>query len=127
MDNELERLSTNDKSFSRSRFLKFLGITIKNKKTGEVCNGLLTIDDTILHIKDGLLDNYAGTNGEPGPAVEYAGSHFEWWQNGLLHRIGGPAVISEHGDWEEFWIHGELILINTYGIIESPIGCSGRQ
>lgn len=29
---------------------------------------------------------------EGGPAVEYSDGSAEWWHNGNLHRIGGPAV-----------------------------------
>lgn len=39
-----------------------------------------------------------------GPAAEFDGDK-KWWVNGLLHRIGGPAVELNNGD-KEYWVDG---------------------
>ena len=101
--------------FSRSRFLQYVGVAVRNNKTGNVCNGHHAIGDTIACFNGGLLHSCVGTDGKPKPAIEQGDGHLEWWDNGRLHRFGGPAVIAEYGAWEEFWVHGELIMIHSYG------------
>ena len=41
---------------------------------------------------------------EEGPAVEWAAGS-EWYINGVLHRVDGPAVIRCSGT-REWWING---------------------
>jgi len=36
-----------------------------------------------------------------GPAVEYADGTKHWYQNGQLHRVDGPAIERANGD--KFW------------------------
>ncbi len=61
-------------------------------------------DDCILRFKNGLLD------GGDKPAVECPETgHAEYWKNGRLHRDDGlPAVITNSGDREEYWLDGTL-------------------
>lgn len=41
-----------------------------------------------------------------GPAWIHAVGRQSWWQNGLYHREGGPAIIGVKGIRQEWWIHG---------------------
>ena len=118
MSGQMEEMITSEKSYSRSRYLKFLGMTVGNQKTGEACNGDYTVNGDISRFKNGLLHGGKGLDGEDQPAIELADGHTEWWENGLIHRDGGPAIISEYGTWEEFWQHGELKMIHSYGTVE---------
>ena len=55
----------------------------------------------IFYYKDEELDIF---HREDGPACEYgeyAGGHKEWYLNGELHRIDGPAV--EWADGTKYW------------------------
>ena len=117
MSEQMEEIITTDKSYSHSRYLKFLGVVVGNQKTGVVCNGDYTVNGDISRFKNGLLHGGKGLDGEDQPAIEFADGHTEWWENGLLHRDKGPAIISDYGTWEEFWQQGELIMIHTYGAI----------
>jgi len=51
--------------------------------------------------EDGLLHRL------DGPAVEYADGSKEWWVNGKLHRLDGPAVESSDG-FKSWWLNGKL-------------------
>jgi hypothetical protein len=42
-----------------------------------------------------------------GPAVEYANGDKEWWQNARLHRLDGPAREWIDGR-KEWWIRNKL-------------------
>ena len=118
MEKQIDCQRTHNRSFSRSRFLKYIGVAIKNKTTGSTCDGHHIIGDTIAYFKSGFLHSCIGLDGKLKPAIEQSDGHFEWWENGCPHRIGAPAVIAEYGAWEEFWEHGELIMIHSYGIID---------
>lgn len=52
---------------------------------------------------------YYYQNGVPhrvgGPAVVYANGQREWWCRGQRHRVGGPAVIFPDGT-QEWWVEG---------------------
>lgn len=41
---------------------------------------------------------------EDGPAVIFLNGYKEWWLDGELHRIDGPAV--ESGPYQEWWTKG---------------------
>jgi hypothetical protein len=114
---QMEEFKTNDKSYSRSRYLKFIGATVGNKTTGEACNGDYNVAGDISRFKGGLLHGGVDLDGEPQAAIELLNGHTEWWEDGQPHRDNGPAVISLNGTWEEFWHHGELLLIRVYGSI----------
>ncbi len=50
---------------------------------------------------DGLLHRL------DGPAMEWANGHKEWYKNGWIHRLGGPAI--EHVDGrKEWWLKNKL-------------------
>jgi hypothetical protein len=115
MSEQCEEFKTNDRSHSRSRYLKFLGATVGNKKTGIPCEGDYNVNGDISRFRNGLLHGGKGLEGEDQPAIELLNGHTEWWEDGQLHRDRGPAVISQGGAWEEFWHHGELVLIRVYG------------
>jgi hypothetical protein len=118
MEEQVEEFKTDDKSYSRSLYLKFLGATVGNKKEGKPCEGDYNIGGKITRFKAGLLHGGKGMDGQSQPAIEYPNGHTEWWEEGRLHRSDGPAVITANGTWEEFWHQGELIMIRVYGSIE---------
>jgi hypothetical protein len=118
MTEQAEEFKTNDQSYSRSRYLKFMGATVGNKNTGIPCEGDYNVNGDISRFKGGLLHGGKDADGEDQPAVELLDGHTEWWEDGRPHRENGPAVISQGGAWEEFWHHGELILIKVYGSVE---------
>ena len=68
-----------------------------------------------LHREDGPAIEYANSNKEwwqndqrhrtDGPAMTHTDGFSAWFQNGLRHRTVGPAV--EHADGiKEWWLHG---------------------
>jgi hypothetical protein len=118
MNEQCEEFKTNDQSYSRSRYLKFLGATVGNKKTGIPCEGDYNVNGDISRFKGGLLHGGKGLDGEDQPAIELLSGHTEWWEEGRPHRDRGPAVITQGGACEEFWHHGELVLIRVYGSVE---------
>jgi hypothetical protein len=118
MNEDLEEFNTNDQSYSRSKYLKFQGATIGNKKEGTACNGDYNVNGDLSRFRNGLLHGGTGIDGEPQPAIELLDGHTEWWEDGQVHREDGPAVITQNGAWEEFWHHGELITIRVYGSVE---------
>jgi hypothetical protein len=65
-----------------------------------------------------LLHGGTGIDGDSQPAIELANGHTEWWEEGQLHRENGPAVIAMHGTWEEYWLHGDMVMIRVYGSVE---------
>jgi hypothetical protein len=115
---QMEEFRTNDKSYSRSLYLKFLGATVGNKQTGVPCSGDYNVNGDISRFKNGLLHGGTGMEGEAQPAIELLNGHTELWEDGYLHRENGPAVITRQGTWEEFWIHGELMMIRVFGTVE---------
>lgn len=114
-------IQTNDNRMSRSQNLKFQGVSIFNDVTQKPCNGTYETNGTIVRFKNGLL--HGGKNEEHFdlPAYQTEEGHIEFFENGLLHRENAPAVISDWGDWEEYWNHGELILIKSANKIELDI------
>lgn len=112
MKERMEEFKTNDKGYSRSPYLRFQGVSVGNKGTGEVCEGDYTVNGDISRFKGGLL------HGGGQPAIERLDGHTEWWAEGFLHRENGPAVITLNGTWEEYWYYGELVMIRVYGAME---------
>jgi hypothetical protein len=110
-NNGMTKLRTSDISKSRGLFLKFLGKQVGNSEEGKVCHGDYAIKETIIRFKDGYFHGGADTEGNPQPAIECGDGHTEWWEDGYLHRENGPAIISDYGDWEEYWEHGKLVMI----------------
>ena len=61
-------------------------------------------DDTIIRYHDGYIHS------DDEPAIETADCHMEFWQHGRLHRADfRPAVISDYGETEEYWLSGERV------------------
>jgi hypothetical protein len=77
-----------------------------------------TLKRAELWFKNGLLHGGTGIEGEAQPAIELLNGHTEWREDGYLHRDDGPAVITQQGTWEEFWLHGELMKIRVFGTVE---------
>jgi hypothetical protein len=58
-------------------------------------------DKTVWFNQEGL------THRLDGPAVEYASGTKDWWQKGQRHRLDGPAVILADGT-KEWWQNNRL-------------------
>ena len=43
------------------------------------------------------------------PAIEYSDGCMEWWVEGKLHRLDGPAYIHPSDRTEEYWINDKKI------------------
>jgi hypothetical protein len=72
--------------------------------------------------EDGLLHRL------DGPAVERANGHKSWYQNGNLHRLDGPAVCGSHGG-KQWYIGGveytEEKFLAKIEIMNCP--CKGKK
>jgi hypothetical protein len=110
-NNEMTKLKTSDITKSRGLFLKFMGKQVGNNEEGKPCNGDYLIKETVLRFKDGYLHGGTDREDDPQPAIECGDGHTEWWEKGYIHRDEGPAIISDYGDWEEYWEHGKLVMI----------------
>jgi hypothetical protein len=42
---------------------------------------------------------------EDGPAIIWAGGHYEYWHQGALHRMDGPAVKRPDGQYKWYIDH----------------------
>jgi hypothetical protein len=61
-----------------------------------------------------------------GPAVEYANGSKAWCQNGEPHRLDGPAV--EWADGEKYWyIEGKEYTEEQFNKIVNPRPLEGKQ
>jgi hypothetical protein len=100
---------------SRALFLKFMGKRIGDNETAAAVDGDRVIKadtfDCVIRFRDGFIHGGKDPDGNPQPAIECVNAHTEWWEDGWLHRDGGPAVIHDFGDWEEYWDHGNLVAI----------------
>jgi hypothetical protein len=96
---------------SRALFLKFLGKKIWDGEAKEAIWGERVIKGVVIRFADGYIHGGIDADGAAQPAIECNDSHTEWWTEGYLHREDGPAVISEFGDWEEYWDRGKLVSI----------------
>ena len=115
-------IQTSDKRLSRSQNLKYLGVTVFSDDTKKPCNGTYDCNVTIVRFSNGLLNGGINEEKLEVPAYETEEGHSEYWKNGLLHRENAPAVISDWGNWEEYWNNGELVAIKSASKIEMNIG-----
>jgi len=51
-----------------------------------------------------------------GPATKYKNGDKYWYQNGKLHRTDGPAVECANGD-KEYWQNGELHRVDGPAVV----------
>jgi hypothetical protein len=114
MEERMIEVATSDKGKSRSRYLKFLGGTFMSEGM-KIADGDYLIEEVILRFKDGQLHGGTDVNGGARAAVEFPDTHHEYWEGGVLHRADGPAVITDWGNWEEWWSRGELVKITAVG------------
>lgn len=119
--NEIIEMKTPDKSYSKSQCLKYQGVTVFNDVSQKPCDGQYMVSDTIVRFKNGLLHGGKTPDGLDIPAYETDIGHTEYFENGLLHRVNLPAVISDWGDWEEWWNEGKLILIRARGSLKTEL------
>ena len=123
----------NDKSYSKSECLKYQGVTVFNDVSQKPCDGQYMVSDTIVRFRNGLLHGGKAPDGLDIPAYEtetgdivrkYSKKHNGpkivslKYNNGL---VNGPAVISDWGDWEEWWNEGELILIRARSSLKTEL------
>lgn len=109
-------LKTSDTKYSKSECLKYQGISIFNDM--KPCHGEYIMRGFTKRFKNGLLHGGKSTNGTVLPAYETDEGHVEFFENGLIHRENAPAIISNWGDWEEWWYYGTLLLIRSFVAIE---------
>lgn len=119
--NETIEMKTPDIKYSKSECLKYQGVTVFNDVSQKPCDGEYTVSDTIVRFRNGLLHGDKTPDGLDIPAYETETGHTEYFKNGFLHREKGPAVITDWGDWEEWWNEGELILIRARGTFKTEI------
>ena len=121
--NEIIEMKTpdKDKSYSKSECLKYQGVTVFNDVSQKPCDGQYMVSDTIVRFRNGLLHGGKAPDGLDIPAYETETGHTEYFENGFLHRVNGPAVISDWGDWEEWWNEGELILIRARSSLKTEL------
>ena len=119
--NETIEMKTPDIKYSKSECLKYQGVTVFNDVSQKPCDGEYTVSDTIVRFRKGLLHGDKTPDGLDIPAYETETGHTEYFKNGFLHREKGPAVITDWGDWEEWWNEGELILIRARGTFKTEI------
>jgi hypothetical protein len=113
------RYKTNDKNLSRALYQKYFNQPVMSYEEGRLCDGEYVINNTVARFKNGFLHGGVNSDGESQPAIESNfQNHTEWWDNGKLHREDGPAVITEFGNWEEFWIEVALQEIRCLGSID---------
>ena len=115
-------IHTSDKTLSHSPNLKYQGVSIFNDEDKKPCNGVYEMNGTTIRFNKGLLHGGKNEEHQDVPAYQTENGHCEFWENGLLHRENAPAVISDWGDWEEYWNHGELVLIKSINKIEMKVG-----
>ena len=60
-----------------------------------------------------------------GPAVEYADGTREWWQKGLRHRLDGPAIEWANGH-KEWWIEGKQLTQEEFNKQTHKSTCENR-
>ncbi len=126
-------IKTNDTRKSRAKNLKYQGVSIFDDKTTNPCHGEFSIqrkiirngDETTItetvNFRHGLLQNRRDSEGLIVPAYRTDFGDAEYFENGLLHRENGPAVICDWGNWEEWWHQGSLVMIRTTNKITSEI------
>lgn len=119
--NEIIEMKAPDIKYSKSECIKYQGVTVFSDTTKKPCDGEYSVSDTIVRFKNGLLHGGTTPDGLDIPAYETESGHTEYFKNGFLHRENGPAVISDWGDWEEWWNNGDLILIRANGSVKTEI------
>lgn len=69
---------------------------------------------TIRTDESGLLNDNPDENGKPLPAIEtHDGSHIEHYKHGVLHCVGGPAIIDVADNYELWFVNGKEIKPET--------------
>lgn len=64
-----------------------------------------------------LLNDKGKPHNINGPAIIYKSGRQEWWQNGVKHRTGGPAVMQT--GYQEYYIWGKKISQSEYYSIQN--------
>ena len=76
-------------------------------------SGFCYINVWLCHVKNGVRHR------EDGPALQRVDNPYcEWWLEGKLHRLDGPAIDSDdifyfirgtHYEEKEYWNHSEVV------------------
>lgn len=126
-------IKTSDTKKSRAKNLKYQGVSIFEDSSAKPCHGEFSVQRNvfrggeeisvteIVNFEHGLLQNRKDSDGLIVPAYRTDLGDAEYFENGLLHRENGPAVICDWGNWEEWWHHGTLVMIRTTNKITSEI------
>jgi len=113
-------------SESRERFRAYHGVIFFDENGNVLANGIY---ERILggykckfHIKDGYISSEGNSEGEW--AIIMDDGHTEFWLFGFPCRkeIDKPAIISNYGDWEEYWDDkGHLVKIRESVVLKKVI------
>ena len=57
---------------------------------------------TVTELTNGMRHN------KKKPAVQWDNGDEEWWYLDKLHRVDGPAIYYNNGEFREYWCHGKL-------------------
>lgn len=118
-------IKTSDTKKSRAKNLKYQGGAIFEDSSSKPCHGELSVQRNVLrggeeisvtkivNFEHGLLQNRKDSEGFVVPAYRTDLGDAEYFENGILHRENGLAVICDWGNWEEWWQHGTLVMIRT--------------
>ena len=92
-----------------SRFEKFQNRRVFDEK-GNPLNEQIIVHDCIINFEAGFISNWDNeTEGETDcPAISCIDGHIEYWENGVLNKTDGPAVISPGDDIIEYWENGKI-------------------
>ena len=92
------------KSFKRYQYRRI------PTEEGLAASGDYIFPDVTVRLKDGYLNDFVDEEGHVLPAIEtHDGSHIEHWHIGVLHCLGGPAIIDKTDNYEEWYEEGNPV------------------
>ena len=98
-----------------SRFEKFQNKTVYNEKHMPI-NEQIIVNGCIINFQNGKINNWYNSleKIENYPAIDCEDAHMEYWENGILHKDDGPAVVSAGDNIIEHWIDGDKREVYKY-------------
>lgn len=89
---------------TKARFLHLQNQQFFDEGNLPLEGGYVENDGTIINYRNGYV------HADSEPAIDCPDCHIEYWRNGRLHRGDyQPAVISDYGMAEEYWLNGERV------------------